>query len=512
MTLDELLLEWSYRSEKGYPSLDNPSDISILKQILEKLNLPSSKIISNLYEAILDPSELRKDRIGTTKGIPGIRVKLFLDKINKGDEFELMDNTTVIIDKEQSQEAVNRLEQYLIDFKDNLNQLTFKDADGKEYPLRSNGVFKKTAEFGSSGGQGGGTAETEIQESAHAYGCAIAYYINKGPITEEDLNKEKFEQAAPYVDAPGSSVEEILSFLEKSPLWTTSIPKSVNKIYELFPNNDFKIHRGSEQVEIIYKAFSAVAKKEADLKLNNDKWNPADIWLISNKLKNHDWSGNLEVLNGQIHNFFDDNELIGISLKQIPSKDNAKSEVYNDFDIPKGNTFKYVDYKTTLKSSGLEILYSDGSKEIGTGDTKEIAGKLGIRNFSVDTGWCAEISGKAARGGKACHGAINDVLRLNNIDILPTNQDVLKAFKTDNEQYYDKFYYLVDRFIENISKEDFANLYEKSELSWKTSNYMSLEFLSSLEDNLDKADEIINDIMRYAASSTKASSKFIKIS
>ena len=45
MTLDELLLEWSYRSERGYPTLDNPSDISILKQILEKLDLPTNEII-----------------------------------------------------------------------------------------------------------------------------------------------------------------------------------------------------------------------------------------------------------------------------------------------------------------------------------------------------------------------------------------------------------------------------------------------------------------------------------
>ena len=32
MTLDELLLEWSYRSEKGYPSLGNPSDVLILEK------------------------------------------------------------------------------------------------------------------------------------------------------------------------------------------------------------------------------------------------------------------------------------------------------------------------------------------------------------------------------------------------------------------------------------------------------------------------------------------------
>jgi len=50
MTLDELLLEWSYKSEKGYPSLDNPSDISILKQILKELKLPFNEIINNLKE------------------------------------------------------------------------------------------------------------------------------------------------------------------------------------------------------------------------------------------------------------------------------------------------------------------------------------------------------------------------------------------------------------------------------------------------------------------------------
>ena len=50
MTLDELLLEWSYRSEKGYPLLDSPSDLSVLKQILEKLKLPSNEIILNLKE------------------------------------------------------------------------------------------------------------------------------------------------------------------------------------------------------------------------------------------------------------------------------------------------------------------------------------------------------------------------------------------------------------------------------------------------------------------------------
>ena len=50
MTLDELLLEWSYRTKKGYPCLDNPSDIAILKTLLERLNLPAEAIIDELEE------------------------------------------------------------------------------------------------------------------------------------------------------------------------------------------------------------------------------------------------------------------------------------------------------------------------------------------------------------------------------------------------------------------------------------------------------------------------------
>ena len=61
MTLDELLLEWSYKSEKGYPSLDNPSDISVLKKILEDLNLPSNEIIKSLKEQSTDEEDIIDD-------------------------------------------------------------------------------------------------------------------------------------------------------------------------------------------------------------------------------------------------------------------------------------------------------------------------------------------------------------------------------------------------------------------------------------------------------------------
>ena len=116
MTLDELLLEWSYKSEKGYPTLDNPSDIFILKQILEKLELPSNEIIDNLKEGtkasnsrnaiakILDSSEGKEAGLTPMKDNYRIGNKKNIDK----DQFmeillKVFDNPTIkIIDPPES--------------------------------------------------------------------------------------------------------------------------------------------------------------------------------------------------------------------------------------------------------------------------------------------------------------------------------------------------------------------------------------------------------------------------
>jgi len=56
MSLDELLFEWSYRTEKGYPDMGNPSDILILETILNELNLPTD-ILNTLGEDNITSNE-----------------------------------------------------------------------------------------------------------------------------------------------------------------------------------------------------------------------------------------------------------------------------------------------------------------------------------------------------------------------------------------------------------------------------------------------------------------------
>ena len=48
MTLDELLLEWSYRLKKGYPDMGSPSDIQVLREVLVENKMPADDIINEL--------------------------------------------------------------------------------------------------------------------------------------------------------------------------------------------------------------------------------------------------------------------------------------------------------------------------------------------------------------------------------------------------------------------------------------------------------------------------------
>ena len=158
MTLDELLLEWSYRSEKGYPSLDNPSDVSVLKQILEQLDLPANVIIKRVVEKSLSNSDITNS---ITRGDSPDRADIILNKIERGEKITLTDGSTVTIDKEQSAEAIQILQSKNIP---KGSKIMFTTTSGETIPLTK---FEKTKELGGGSGAGGGTQDTRIMESAH---------------------------------------------------------------------------------------------------------------------------------------------------------------------------------------------------------------------------------------------------------------------------------------------------------------------------------------------------------
>ena len=99
MTLDELLLEWSYRSDKGYPDMDNPSDISLLKEILEQLDLPTDDILKKVSYA-------NKDGV---RGITGLEPGLDGDEEPKKPEIP---PTPEEQEKEEEEEILGQTTEY----------------------------------------------------------------------------------------------------------------------------------------------------------------------------------------------------------------------------------------------------------------------------------------------------------------------------------------------------------------------------------------------------------------
>ena len=83
MTLDELLVEWSYRTKKGYPDMGNPSDILILKEILEKLELPTNIFNEQEDEPQSEPQEEPTSEPDDTSIAPQGKGSLVYDEVIK---------------------------------------------------------------------------------------------------------------------------------------------------------------------------------------------------------------------------------------------------------------------------------------------------------------------------------------------------------------------------------------------------------------------------------------------
>jgi len=168
--IEQFLRRISYKFHKGYPDVNNPQDVTLLENELSKLGI-------NITESSLSPKELEKpypprNEFSSKYSDRGER---FLEKILQGGEFELNDGSTIVIDPKSSSDLIDALKkkQYSIL---NKGAKVLIDTNGKAYGITS---FKKTEEFGSGAGQGGGAASTAIQESSQSVVNSIAYKIKK---------------------------------------------------------------------------------------------------------------------------------------------------------------------------------------------------------------------------------------------------------------------------------------------------------------------------------------------
>ena len=378
MTLDELLLEWSYRSEKGYPSVDNPSDVLLLGQILEQLDLPSNEIINRLKEMpnFLSPGEIRKYKDDPNKS----RISILIKKIENDEPLELLDGGTIIVANKD--EVINALKAGNIE-----KAIPLTGTNGES---STTSKLRKTTEFGGKDAIGGSKrapkVNTDIKEELVIVMCNVLSnggnlkpftretYLNNLKIIENTENKyqsttEKFR----------TQIEEYLDIIKNitNPLSATFNPLNnpysiAVEIIKAYPNPKF--NRGE-----LFKKIRIECSKIVNL--SDDKWNPGDIYLVNSEPTLPTDKDSIVPWNSLFVNEWGstDAPLVSISLKeQEYQPGRAKSylekfdpEVLKPYDLKKDekqwDEEKYKSEIARLRKS-VEQLIEDG----GTGSPNEV--------------------------------------------------------------------------------------------------------------------------------------------
>jgi hypothetical protein len=441
MTLDELLLEWSYRSERGYPSVDNPSDVYILKELLEKLDLPANEIISNLEEVRMIPSQLTgnitkgpfkptnlgSDTIPKEKGELVTRLELLILKIENDEELELDSGNTIIV--------ANKEEVLDILKSGNIPKLGVP-LTGTKGEDTTTSQLKKTHEFGSDRASSGTTdakdpvVDTDTKEELVIVMCNILKengkltdfndnkdYINNFKIINNSTNKyqdvgdkakkdiQDLFNVIGGLDAPLTKVKHVLN----NPY---SIAKEILKAY---PNARFD--RG-EVFDMIRMKCSQITG------LPSDKWNPGDIYIVNSEpdiasLEDDSVVGWNELF---VSNWGDtDKPLVSVSLKEEKHQlGRAKSylnkyannkqefniakkdlEALSTEDLKDGIKTYRNQVRQAIKEEGFKIEYTgDGWESFPTKESQLRAkyGSYKLLNFLLNKSNKASIIGLFAYG------------------------------------------------------------------------------------------------------------------
>ena len=345
-------------------------------------------------------------------------------------------------------------------------------------------------------GSGGGADDTRRNESAQALYAAIAFGL-KRKITIQDINGvnvKKFSNKF-VID---ENVNNILDELPDE--WIESSLLGANKLYEKFKKGKYVFHRGSKQVDLINDIFSRVKKLEK-FRMDINKWNPSDIWMISEGFDFSQLSKERTILglNQVIQDKLEDESLIGISLKRmVGSASISTKNVFKDMKT----TRTYAGYEYSKKSIDGYILLSGGTK-------------IQYRSFGAGTGltgFQGEVKGANANQGKISLGPTNMILRNHGVSQVPTNaadrvrKEPLVVFNDISiglKKYAKMSSSEITKLAVNEKIVTPKFLYSKLQVT------QLITILESLKSNL--RNQVVEDLYLYASSQSKYSSAYYKL-
>ena len=268
----------------------------------------------------------------------------------------------------------------------------------------------------------------------------------------------------------------------------------------------------------IYDAKVRAFKNNGMANLNNDKWNPGDIWAVKKgvdvKKIFKDADTSVKKINTIVQQAFDDKTIIGISLKKVVKEEAMKSSVLNS------NRRNYIEkYQLEgMKIAGAKSMFSAQGGRLSLSDNKEIDVRSGTFLGSLNM----EILLKTARGGRAGQGPQLDAAKrfMNYIYPDNTKQKIQsQAIANKDERAIDNFWMMVDAiqksslvkdqlideatFKAELDNQELKNIHVKLSVAYI--------FYGLVKANKQQRNDFVDYIANYAGSSLPESSVYLKV-
>ena len=483
-------------------------------------------------------------------GVRGVETTAIPMSVNEKDVDEKEDSTKAVkfkakihVDKNKRTQVRDDIVEYLNGILDKGN---FSDFQGIKVGTKSNpdadqfdmiiggteskpNVIRILVKPTSAGGSGGGAAKTKIQEVGQALFAAIRY--DKGKDLECHPNDIKgclttddYTEGMNSVDGPGVTVEEIEG-LEQS--WKNAFILGANKIAKEVKGDDWEFVRGDNKLEAaISKAFLTVKnKKGSQAPVNEDKWNPSDIWMVQKGEKDKivtklGQEGTIDCLNDYIALMFKQDKLKGLSLKKLGT--NARWLIMNEPNVKqldKAQKVRFIKNKTfneLTAFSGMDVylVYTPSG-----GKTKD---SFQARNFGGKNkgDWKLELKGEYAAQGKIQGQVMRDLLKaadFNNVPDEPQFAHCNPGNKSKSKAITDEIYNIMNGFSSKpkgwITDETKAKAeIRDKDASWRYSKLSGLRFLKWLNAlPQSQANKAMKEMYLYASSQTDKSSVYYKL-
>ena len=348
------------------------------------------------------------------------------------------------------------------------------------------------------GGSGAGAEDTTRNESAQAVYAAIAFGMGK-TISNNDVTMKTIQKHSNLFSVDGN-VDDIRNNLPDE--WIKSSITGANALYNRFGRSGkYTFHRGDATVNRINAAFER-AKSAEGVRMNINKWNPSDIWMVRSDydFKCIDDEKTLLGLNQCIQDQLQQGKLIGISLKKMQSGASLSSKnVFGDMKINK----TYAGYEYSGKSIDGYIKLSGGTK-------------IQFRSFGAGaglTGFQGEVKGANANQGKIGLGPLNMILRAHGISQVSTN--AANRVTSNPDAVFNEIAFGLKKYA-RLSQKQIEELKENEKIVTPKFLYSKLqitELINIIESIRNKKvrDQLVEDIYLYASSQSRFSSAYYKL-